>query len=78
MNREPMPASTWKAFCRAVLSQVGPPTEDAPPVDRPEFKFKCTVCGMEFQTGMKLDGIKHKAIQNKCGGIWKILGDGAK
>jgi hypothetical protein len=78
MNREPMTSSTWRAFCQAILSQVGPPTADMPSVDRPEFKFKCDRCGMEFQTAMKLDGAKHIAIQNKCGGLWKILGDGAR
>lgn len=75
--REPMASSTWRAFCQAIMSQSGPPM-NAAPGERPEFKFKCNVCGMEFQTAMKLDGVKHKALQNKCGGIWKIFGDGAK
>jgi hypothetical protein len=51
---------------------------DNSPIERPEFKFKCDRCAMEFQTAMKLDGKLHKALQNKCGGTWKILGDGAK
>lgn len=71
-----MSAETWKGFCRQIM-RSGPPMEAAPP-DRPEFKFKCTLCGMEFQTPMKLDGVMHKALLIKCGGTWKIVGDGAK
>lgn len=77
MNDERMRPETWRAFCQSVLSMVGPPTAEMPP-DRPEFKFKCDRCNMEFQTAMKLDGVLHKALINKCGGTWKILGDGAK
>lgn len=78
MRQEPtMSSSTWKAFCQAALSQLGPPMEELP-MDRPECKFKCDRCGMEFQTAMKLDGVVHKALMNKCGGTWKVLGDGAK
>lgn len=78
MIREPMASSTWRGFCQSVLSQCGPPMEEMPSLERPEFKFKCDVCLIEFQTAIKLDGIRHMAIQNKCGGRWRILGDGAK
>jgi hypothetical protein len=77
VTRQPMDSDTWKAFCRAILSQVGPPMDNSP-IERPEFKFKCDRCAMEFQTAMKLDSKVHRALQNKCGGTWKILGDGAK
>lgn len=72
-----MTPDAWRDWCQKIMTAAGPPMEDIP-LDRPEFKFKCDRCAMEFQTAMKLDGIKHKALQNKCGGTWKIQGDGAK
>lgn len=78
MRERTMSSESWKDFCQKVIGAAGPPMEDGPTVDRPEFKFKCDRCAMEFQTAMKLDGVRHKALQNNCGGTWKILGDGAK
>ena len=78
MNEPTMSPSTWKAFCQAIIGKCGPPMEDGPTIDRPEFKFQCDRCNMEFMTAMSLEGKRHMALQNKCNGTWKILGDGAK
>lgn len=65
-----MEPSTWKAFCKSIMTMTGPPLE-ALPVDRIEKPFKCTLCGMEFITAMKLQGVKHKAALVDCGGYWQ-------
>jgi len=71
MSGEVMSANTWRAYCQAIVTMAGPPMEPLKP-DRPQVEFKCDRCSMEFKTAMKLDGIAHMAIQNKCGGIWRI------
>lgn len=64
--------STWRAFCKAAGDQKNGYVMNASrPVE--EHRFKCTLCGMEFTTGIKLDGMWHKAILNKCGGIWRLM-----
>lgn len=65
-----MSAETWRAYCTAIMSMKGP-AQNADKQERPERAFKCDRCGKEWSTGMKLDGVKHKAILNECGGIWR-------
>lgn len=72
MTEETMRPETWKAFCQSIMNMTGPPMEPLGP-DRSELKFKCDRCGMEWGSAMKLDGVLHKAIQNKCGGTWRLL-----
>lgn len=70
--REPcssMSAEKWRDYCKQAANQPG----YVPKTDRPrEVKdFKCDRCGMTWSTGMALDGLPHKALVNKCGGVWR-------
>lgn len=72
MTEETMRPETWRAFCQSIMSMKGPPMEALGPA-RVEFSFRCDRCAKEWKTGMKLDGVKHIAIQNKCGGTWRAV-----
>jgi transcription elongation factor Elf1 len=64
-----MSSETWKSFCLTISNMKG----YVPQVSQPHVlgTFKCDKCGMEVATGMKLDGILHRAILNACGGCWR-------
>lgn len=68
-----MTADTWKAFCKAVLSELAEPKVESKDLElRTQQTFRCDRCAMEFSTCIKLDGQRHLAIKNKCGGSWKL------
>lgn len=63
-----METSTWKAYCQAIIGMNGKLLLDNPVY--PEMEFKCNLCGMTWTCLTNLDGKKHAALQNKCGGMW--------
>lgn len=66
-----MTSEQWRASCQEILDSLSKKTQGiAGPEIRIEGVYKCDVCGMEFSTCMKLGGMRHVAIQNKCGGMW--------
>lgn len=71
-----MAPETWKAFCLAIANMKGyVPKVDQP---RPIRNFRCDRCEMEWETGMLLDGILHKALQNNCMGTWREIAEGSQ
>jgi len=67
-----MDPTTWKAFCQSIIGMES--VKLTVDTYRQEIRFECSFCHMEWTTAMKLEGVKHMALMNKCGGTWKIAG----
>lgn len=65
-----MEASTWTAWCKAILSKLAERTASAEVPVYPELEFKCNVCGMVWKCLTNLEGKRHLALQVRCGGTW--------
>lgn len=58
-------------WCKRILDELGGnQMHENKALVCPELEFKCTLCGMVWNCLTNLDGKKHSALQNKCGGTW--------
>ena len=64
-----MNSETWRDFCDKAANQPGYVPKAARPLELKDFK--CDRCGMVWRCGMKLEGEPHRALLNKCNGVWR-------
>lgn len=66
----PVGPDLWKAYCQAIAEITKDTAEEKKAKEPPQGSFVCSSCKMEWTCYANLEGLKHIAMSNRCGGTW--------
>jgi hypothetical protein len=70
-RQPPVSAPDWKRWCQEVAAVFADSKKAKKVEDEKQYEVVCNVCGMEWSGYTNLEGSRHLAMQNRCGGVFR-------